>query len=57
MKRADIEAVQSFHRYLVSERACSAHTVRAYTREVERLAGSAEAERAGGLDRLDPLGV
>jgi integrase/recombinase XerC len=57
MKQADVEAVQSFHRYLVSERACSVHTVRAYTREVERLAGSAEAERAGGLDRLDPLGV
>jgi integrase/recombinase XerC len=31
--------------------------VRAYTREVERLAESAESQRAGGLDRLDPLAV
>ncbi len=53
----DAAAVESFRRFLVTEQGCSVHTVRAYTREVERLAESAECNRAGGLDRVDALTV
>jgi integrase/recombinase XerC len=55
MKEPDLEALESFRRFLVGERACSPHTVRAYAREVRELAESEEARRAGGLDRVDPL--
>ena len=46
MSPADTRAIARFTRYLEVERAYSPHTVRAYRREVERLAdaneGSAE---------------
>ena len=57
MTRADAEAIEGFERYLVSERACSTHTVRAYTREARCLAESPEGCRAGGLDGVDPLAL
>jgi integrase/recombinase XerC len=55
--RADETALAAFERHLRSERGCSLHTLRAYTGEVRRLAESAECAQAGGLDRLDALGV
>jgi integrase/recombinase XerC len=55
--RDDGLAVEAFRRFLTTEQGCSPHTVRAYTREAERLAESEECERAGGLDRVDALTV
>ena len=57
MNAADETAVAEFRRYLGVERGLSPHTLRAYTREVERLAESPECARAGGLARLDALAV
>lgn len=57
MTRADREALADFRRYLEAERGFSPHTVRAYTREAERLAASPECARSGGLLRLDALGL
>jgi integrase/recombinase XerC len=57
MNERDLPALEAFRRYLASERACSPHTLRAYTREVERLADSDEGRRAGGLDRVDPFAL
>jgi integrase/recombinase XerC len=54
---ADRTALAEFATHLSAERALSAHTLRAYLREVRELAASDEARRAGGLDRIDPLGV
>jgi integrase/recombinase XerC len=54
---ADRERIAEFRRYLSAERGFSAHTVRAYASEVERLAASAECARAGGLDALEPLAL
>jgi integrase/recombinase XerC len=53
----DAEARDAFARHLRAERGCSAHTLRAYVGEVERLATSAECRRAGGLDRIAPLAL
>jgi integrase/recombinase XerC len=53
----DARSIEDFRRHLSGERALSGHTVRAYTREVERLAQSPGCREAGGLDRLEPLGV
>jgi integrase/recombinase XerC len=55
--RADEAALAGFERHLRSERGCSLHTLRAYAGEVRRLAESAECARAGGLDRIDALGL
>lgn len=57
MTGADRAALAAFRAYLVSERGLSPHTVRAYLSEAERLARSDESRRAGGLDRVDALGV
>ncbi len=57
MTAADRSAIAGFRSYLASERAFSPHTVRAYVGEVERLAGGQECERAGGLDRVEPLAL
>ncbi len=57
MTREDGSAVEAFRRFLTTEQGCSPHTVRAYTREVERLAESEECARAGGLDQVDALAV
>ena len=57
MSAGDAGALLQFRRYLEVERALSPHTVRAYTREVERLAASEEALRADGLDRIDALAL
>ena len=51
----DERALRAFERHLEVERACSPHTLRAYAREVERLAESDAAVRAGGLDRIGRL--
>ncbi|MFQ5699313.1 MAG: tyrosine-type recombinase/integrase [Myxococcota bacterium] len=56
-RKADAEAIDAFTRWLRSERGLSAHTVRAYRSEIQRLASSDECGRAGGLDRMDPLAV
>ena len=53
----DLRLVAEFRRYLEAERGLSAHTVRAYTGEVERLAGSEAGIRAGGLNRIDALAL
>jgi integrase/recombinase XerC len=53
----DREAVRDFERYLTTERAASAHTVRAYVRSVEHLAESEACARAGGLDALSSLAL
>ena len=53
----DAGAIAEFSTYLAVERGFSPHTLRAYVREVERLAESAECRRAGGLARLDSLSV
>ena len=57
MTAADRRALADFRRHLEAERGLSAHTVRAYVREVERLAESQEGVRSGGLDAIDPLAV
>ncbi len=57
MTREDGDAVLAFRRFLTTEQGCSPHTVRAYTREAERLAESEECARAGGLDHVDALTV
>jgi integrase/recombinase XerC len=54
---ADARAIARFARYLEVERAYSPHTVRAYRREVERLADAEECARAGGLATLDALAL
>jgi len=55
MSPEDAEIVQAFERFLEVERAFSPHTIRAYTREVARLAESEANRRAGGLDALGKL--
>ncbi len=55
--KEDRRAIDAFARYLSSERGYSDHTLRAYTREVERFAESAECSRGGGLDRTDALAL
>ncbi len=57
MTPADRRAVAAFRRYLEAERGFSPHTVRAYAREVERLAEADECGPSGGLDALEPLAV
>ena len=57
MTREDGAAVLAYRRFLTTEQGCSPHTVRAYTREAERLAESEECARAGGLDHVDALTV
>lgn len=57
MSPADERAIGAFARHLRGERGLSEHTVRAYVSEVRRLAESDDAERAGGLDALEPLSV
>jgi integrase/recombinase XerC len=53
----DVSSLEDFRRHLGAERALSPHTVRAYVREVERLAQTPECREVGGLDRLEPLTV
>ncbi|MFI5314403.1 MAG: tyrosine recombinase XerC [Myxococcota bacterium] len=53
----DQRAVSAFEQYLAAERGLSPHTLRAYLGEVRQLAASVECTRAGGLDRIDSLGV
>ena len=55
MTDKDAEILAEFARYLEIERAFSAHTQRAYLREVERLATSEAGARAGGLDEIGKL--
>jgi integrase/recombinase XerC len=57
MRPRDQRAVDAFRVWLRVERGLSAHTLRAYTSEVARLAQSEECRRCGGLDRLDPLAL
>ena len=57
MSAKDRGAIEEFRQHLTGERALSPHTVRAYVSEAERLARSAECERAGGLDHIDPLAL
>jgi integrase/recombinase XerC len=57
MKAADRRALEAFTAYLTVERACSRHTVRAYTAEVARFAESESASRCGGLDAVGVLEV
>ena len=57
MSPTDRRALSRYRRYLEAERGFSPHTVRAYVREVERLADTEICEKAGGLQHLDPLGV
>ena len=57
MSAQDAAAIAEFSSYLGVERGFSPHTLRAYVREVERLAESEECRRAGGLARLDSLSV
>jgi len=54
---ADARAVADFAHHLEVERGVSPHTLRAYVSEAERLAGSAECTRAGGLDAIDALAL
>ena len=57
MSPGDREAIGDFERYLMTERAASPHTVRAYVRSVEHLAASEACVRAGGLDALSSLAL
>ena len=57
MTARDQRAIGEFRAYLSGERGFSPHTQRAYLSELERLARSEDCRRAGGLDRLEPLGV
>lgn len=57
MTPAERRAIEGFRRHLEAERACSPHTVRAYVREVERLAEAPECVRDGGLDALGALAL
>jgi integrase/recombinase XerC len=54
---ADAKALEEFRRWLGVERGLSAHTLRAYASEVERLAASRECSAAGGLDAIEALGL
>lgn len=57
MTPSDRRALARYRRYLEAERGFSAHTVRAYAREVERLAETSACEEGGGLDHMDALAV
>ena len=57
MSPHDQRAVHAFRRHLEAERGFSAHTVRAYVRDVERLAESDEGRSAGRLDAIEPLAL
>jgi integrase/recombinase XerC len=57
MSPTDRRAISRYRRYLEAERGFSPHTVRAYVREVERLADTEACEQVGGLQQLDALGV
>ena len=57
MTPADSKAIAAFARHLDAERGLSAHTLRAYLFEVERLAKLPDCASSGGLDRIDALAV
>ncbi len=57
MTKKDAKAIDAFVDYLRVERGYSAHTLRAYRHEVERLAESDDCERARGLDQMDSLAL
>ena len=57
MSSAERRAIEAFRRHLEAERGFSVHTVRAYVREVERLALAEESAADGGLDALGPLAL
>jgi integrase/recombinase XerC len=57
MRPRDQRALDAFRVWLRVERGLSPHTLRAYTSEVERLAGSEECRRCGGLDRVNALAL
>jgi len=57
LRSVDREAIAAFAGYLEVERAYSQHTLRAYLREVERLAESEFATRASSLDALDAVAL